>query len=132
MREHRHAPRKDFLARVQVLWPSDIGQLQQRQGMTDDLSQSGISIRMKCPIPVGSTVEIRLVNKTYVGMVRRCCRSKTEHLLGIEFCEPNPLASPFQNPPEDRSDINTAQPSMESLPETHQVGKTVPRWLREG
>jgi hypothetical protein len=131
MREHRRAPRKDFLARVQVLWQSGTGQLQQRQGMTDDLSRFGIAIRMRGVAPMGNTVEIRLVNKTYIGIVRSCCRSGAEHLLGIEFCESAPSASLLQNPPEERSDVHPAPSSMEPFPETHQVEKTVPRWLRE-
>src|SRR4051794_10925481 len=127
MREQRRAARKDFLARVQVLWQSDIGQLQQKQGMTDDLSPSGIAVRVRCPVPVGNRVDIQLANKTYVGIIRRCVRRGAEHLLGIEFCE----STPFQHPPKDQSDVTAAQPPIQPLPETHQVEKPIPRWLRE-
>jgi hypothetical protein len=90
MLEQRRASRRDFLAQVQVLWLSETGQPQRSQALTEDLSCSGLCLRMKCRVTVGSRVEIQLVNKTYVGLVRRCCRSGAGHVLGIEFCEPDP------------------------------------------
>src|SRR4051794_16291005 len=68
MRENRRAKRRDFFARVTINWQNET-ETRQDPGLVEDRSETGFGLRMRFPVTVGATVEIRLVNQNYVGTV---------------------------------------------------------------
>lgn len=87
MIEKRRAPRKDYVARVEVFWLSNVGQQKKAEGVTADVSKCGMSVVIGCPIEVGTVVEIRSASRLYYGKVVRATRSGLQHIAGVEILE---------------------------------------------
>jgi len=57
--EHRSEPRKMHMSRAEISWQLRDGNLCTHFAMTEDISTHGMGLRMKRPIPAGTTVQIK-------------------------------------------------------------------------
>ena len=94
--EHRSEPRKMHMSRAEISWHLRDGNLCTYFAMTEDISAHGMGLRMKRPIPVGTTVQIKTKNHTQQGVVRWCFRAELDHLIGVQLC-PAPATQDGKN-----------------------------------
>ena len=84
MAERRTEPRKILLARVEVQWESPTGTSNIAAAMIEDTSRSGMCIRIKKSIPVGSKLQIKWRNEDILGIVRNSRKDGFQYVLGIQ------------------------------------------------
>jgi hypothetical protein len=57
-------------------------------GMIEDKSNSGLGIEVPRPIPIGTSVRIRLGKEMISAVVRRCCKTDFGSFVGVSFDDP--------------------------------------------
>ena len=80
--DKRSEPRSDYFARVQVRVQSENGGAATLSGMIEDRSKSGLGIRVRTPVPVGTEISVLQGSTVLRYEVRRCIRNGMEFLLG--------------------------------------------------
>ena len=58
------------------------------EGLISDISASGASVQVYCPLNVGAVVELRQGENVYRGEIRYCVPSGPDFRLGIKFIPP--------------------------------------------
>jgi hypothetical protein len=84
MGDNRSAVRRDFFARAVVGWQNETKSYKE-PGLIEDRSTSGLGMRMNSPVAVGTTVDVRMVNQSFSGIVRRCAALRSGYLVGVEL-----------------------------------------------
>jgi hypothetical protein len=82
----RREPRKTCLSRVEISWQPASGQLRSGSALMEDISPSGMGLRVRTALPVGSLVQIKARNQLRTATVRSCVRADYEYSIGIQFC----------------------------------------------
>lgn len=85
MIEHRMEPRRDYIAQVQISFQSDGGERCSITGLIEDRSQSGLGIRVKKPLAVGTEIDVFRGGVTSRYEIKRCVQSGMEYLLGVRM-----------------------------------------------
>ena len=84
MSERRKNPRIPYVARTQILWDGPNGEITV-SGMIEDKSISGLGIEVPRPIPVGTSVRVRLGKEIISAVVRRCFKSGFGSFVGVSY-----------------------------------------------
>lgn len=83
-RPQRSEPRRLCIRRVEIQWEAD-GQMRSQPALMEDISNSGMGLRVRCPFPLGATVQIKIQNELRRATVRHCARADTEYFMGVQF-----------------------------------------------
>lgn len=86
MRTLRTEPRKTCLARVEIYQEASDGQVRCQPGLMENISTSGMGLRVRTPFLVGSLVKIKTRQQLYLATVRHCARVDVEYFMGVQFC----------------------------------------------
>jgi len=81
--ERRAEPRSDYFARVQVCFQPEGSEPCTFAGMIEDRSKSGLGVRVRKPIPVGSKISVFHGSAILRCEVKRCVPSGMDFLLGM-------------------------------------------------
>ena len=81
--EQRREARKAIAARVKFKWKDQEGVRLETQGMLEDISPSGASLRTRQQMEAGSHLEVQWPRRNFSGTVRYCKPSGMDFLLGI-------------------------------------------------
>ena len=73
------------MSRVEISWEPAGGQSRSGSALMEDISPSGMGLRVRTAIPVGSLVQIKTRNQVRAATVRRCHRAGYEYSVGVEF-----------------------------------------------
>ena len=87
--EQRSEPRSDYFARVEVCFQPDGSDACSFGGVIEDRSKSGLAIRVRKPVPVGSEISVLHRSAILRCEIRRCVQSGTEYLLGVRLLSSN-------------------------------------------
>lgn len=85
MIEHRTEPRRDYIAQVRILFQSDSGEPCIITGLIEDRSQSGLGIRVRRPLTVGTKIDVVLGGVASRYEIKRCIHSGMEYLVGVRL-----------------------------------------------
>jgi hypothetical protein len=80
----RPEPRTALLARGEVSWEDQNGFTHDEPARIEDRSLSGVCIRVKTPIHVGSEVKIKWRWDEFSGITRYCRHDQGEYVIGIQ------------------------------------------------
>ncbi len=72
------------MARVDILWGDAEGTPRITPATLEDRSESGVSVRTKDAIRVGSHITIKWGSEQVSGMVTNCRRQKSDYILGVK------------------------------------------------
>jgi PilZ domain len=81
--EQRAEPRSTVMVPVEASWQDESGASHTILGILDNMSRSGVSIRVSEPIPVGSRLQILAPGDEFSGIVVHCHLYRQEFLLGL-------------------------------------------------
>lgn len=84
MGEKRAEPRIPLMARVDVLWTDGDKAPRVAPGTLEDKSNSGFSVRMKEPAPVGAHVTVKRGSEQVSGTVTYCRHEKAYFVIGVK------------------------------------------------
>lgn len=84
MSEKRAEPRIPLMARIDVLWADDNQVPRVAPASLEDRSQGGVSVRMQCPVSMGTHVTIKWGDQEFTGIVTNCRRNKGSYILGVQ------------------------------------------------
>jgi hypothetical protein len=90
--EKRAEQRIPLMARVDILWMDDDLTPRVSPATLEDRSHSGVSLRMKNPISLGSHITIKSGTLQYSGIVTNSRRDKGNFMVGVKLVrreEPN-------------------------------------------
>ncbi len=73
-----------MMARIEALWEDEAGTQRTSPGKLEDMSNGGLSIRVKDPIGLGSKLIIRSHIGNFPGTVIQCRQDGREYVLGIK------------------------------------------------
>jgi hypothetical protein len=82
--EQRREVRKAMAARVRFGWTNPKGAHASTQGMLEDISPGGASMRVKESVEAGSRLDVEWGVRSFSGTVRYCKSSGMEFILGIQ------------------------------------------------
>lgn len=82
--EKRTEPRIALMARVDVLWGDADGTPHVSRATLEDKSPSGVSVRMKDAIRVGSHITVKWGSEQVSGTVTNCRPERAEYILGVK------------------------------------------------
>jgi hypothetical protein len=72
------------MVRVDVLWGDEDGTPRVAPAKLEDKSPSGLSVRIKYPIQVGSKITIKWASQQVSGTVTNCRREKADYIIGVK------------------------------------------------
>ena len=73
-----------MMVRIEALWQDEAGTQRSSAGKLEDLSNGGLSIRIKDPIGVGSKLTVRSHIGNFPGTVMQCRQVGRDYVLGIK------------------------------------------------
>jgi len=73
------------MARVDILWGDTDGTPRVTPATLEDKSHSGVSVRLKDPIQIGSHIAVRWGSEQVSGTVTNCRREKSGFILGVKL-----------------------------------------------
>jgi hypothetical protein len=73
-----------MMARIEALWEDEAGNQRSSPGKLEDISNGGLSIRVKDPIGVGSKLIVRSHIGNFPGTVVQCRPDGRDYALGIK------------------------------------------------
>ncbi len=82
--EQRREVRKALAARVKFAWTNLEGIRGETQGMLEDISPSGASLRTRQLVEAGCHLEVQWTGRDFSGTVRYCKISGLDYVLGIQ------------------------------------------------
>jgi hypothetical protein len=82
--EQRREARKALAARVKFIWIDLKGTRAEMQGMLEDISPTGASMRVKSWMDAGSRLEVRWYARSFSGTIRYCKAVGMDYVLGIK------------------------------------------------
>jgi hypothetical protein len=77
-------PRTALLARGEVSWEGADGSAHHEPAQIEDKSRSGVCIRVKTPIGVGTKVSIKWRWDAFSGITKYCRQDQGEYIIGIQ------------------------------------------------
>lgn len=83
--EQRSEPRIGYFARVKLCSPPPSDESDGVAGMIEDRSKSGLAIRVRKPMTVGSEILVLHGRSVLRCEVKRCVQSGTEFMLGVRL-----------------------------------------------
>jgi hypothetical protein len=83
----RASERRFIAARVEAVYESQSGVPVVAGAMFEDISAGGGCIRLKTPLGVGTTVEIRWLHKQFQTKVMHCRPDRSDFLVGLQKAE---------------------------------------------
>jgi hypothetical protein len=86
--------RKAVAARVKVTWIDLNGSRVETQGMLEDVSPGGASMRVRESMAAGSRLEVKWPGRDFSGTVRYCKPSGMDYILGIQKDAQGPEKNP--------------------------------------
>ena len=84
--ERRKEPRFPCTGEAQIVDARSGNEL--GHGIIDDISPSGASLHVYCPVAAGSVIELRQGDTVYHGEIRYCTPSGPDFRLGIQLVPP--------------------------------------------
>jgi hypothetical protein len=84
VRTQRQHPRTDFIARTEVAWASDGGEIR-IPGLIENKSAGGLGIQVSKAIAVGTPIKVKLRNQMVAAVVRRCQKLPIGFFIGVSF-----------------------------------------------
>ena len=73
-----------MMARIEALWQDEAGTQHISPGKLEDLSDSGLCVRVSEPIKVGSKLIVQWPRGKYSGTVVQCRQHGRDFVLGIK------------------------------------------------
>ena len=112
----RPEPRTALIARGEVSWEDQFGFAHHAPARIEDRSVSGVCIRVKEPIGVGSTVNIKWRWDGFSGITKYCREDQGEYVIGIQrFTKDLQLSAPRLDPWRELTTSTVAQrPTVEN------------------
>jgi hypothetical protein len=84
MRERRKEIRNNILTKTEVSWTDEAGAFHTASAKIEDITPSGMGIRMEIPITLRTKLSVRWQQQPCLGVVVSCRQYGTEFILGIE------------------------------------------------
>jgi PilZ domain len=84
MSEKRSELRVNMMARIEALWKDEAGTQRSSPGKLEDISNGGLSIRVKDPIGIGSKLIVQSHIGNFPGTVVQCRQNGRDYVLGIK------------------------------------------------
>lgn len=84
MDDKRSEPRTNMMSRIEAQWIDEAGKSRVSRGKLEDLSESGLGIRVNDPIRVGTKLVVRWRDENISGTVVQCRQIGQNYLLGIK------------------------------------------------
>jgi hypothetical protein len=72
------------MARVDVLWTDETGTPRVAPAILDDKSQSGMCVRLKDAIGIGTHVTVKRGSDQVSGVVANCRRENVQYVIGVK------------------------------------------------
>lgn len=72
------------MSRVEIRWEAD-GQMRSQPALMEDISNSGMGLRVRTPFVMGAMVEIKFWNQVRRATVRHCRPEEQEYFIGVQF-----------------------------------------------
>lgn len=73
------------MCRAELRWEDLAGNARHAAAIIEDRSSSGLAIRVRKSIPIGTTVNIKYGNQELGGTIKRCNREGFEYIVGIRL-----------------------------------------------
>jgi hypothetical protein len=104
MRDRRSEPRKTRFASVEICWEAGSGSLRWQSAVMENMSPSGMGLRTRESLPLGTKMQIKTRNQAYSATVRSCYRLGFEYFIGVQLivvaaAEKGEEAKPSSAPP---------------------------------
>jgi hypothetical protein len=121
-------PRVALLARGEVSWQDQYGFSHDEPARIEDRSLSGVCIRVKSPIHVGSEVKVKWRWDSFSGIARYCRPDQGEYVIGIQrFTKDMQMTALRTDPVRERPSSNAAPLKIVEKPVAPKPQESEPR-----